>query len=372
VRTSDLARGHGGGGAAAADPLGEAVRQQIREFGGNGVGRVSTARIFLIDANANRPQIERVARELLADPIVERAEFVEMNHPPRDQRIEIHLKPGVMDPVAASTEAALRDMGIDVREVRTGRVYFIEGAHDRDLLEQIAKKTLANGVIESVHFEPFIPSEFPAAREYEFQLRHVPLRNLNDDDLKKLSREGHLFLSLAEMKAIQAYYREQSREPTDIELETIAQTWSEHCVHKTLKSAVEVVDESGKIVRTYKNLIKETIFGSTMELMKRRNDGFALSVFKDNAGVIKFDDKDAVCFKVETHNRPSAIEPYGGAATGIGGCIRDIMGTGLSAKPVANTDVFCVGFPDVGASIANRKSQIANPHADSPSLRSCR
>jgi phosphoribosylformylglycinamidine synthase len=90
-------------------------------------------------------------------------------------------------------------------------------------------------------------------------------------------------------------------------------------------------------------------------------DQFCLSVFKDNAGVIAFDQTDAVCFKVETHNHPSAIEPYGGAATGIGGCIRDIMGTGLSAKPVANTDVFCVAFPDVGASIANRKSQIANP-----------
>ena len=148
------------------------------------------------------------------------------------------------------------------------------------------------------------------------------------------------------MQAIQNYFRELNREPTDIELETIAQTWSEHCVHKTLKSAVEVRDESGKPLRSYRNLIKETIFDSTMELMKRRNDGFCLSVFKDNAGVIAFDDDDAVCFKVETHNHPSAIEPYGGAATGIGGCIRDVMGTGLSAQPIANTDVFCVAFPD--------------------------
>src|SRR5436853_508717 len=100
-------------------------------------------------------------------------------------------------------------------------------------------------------------------------LRHVSVRELNDDALKKLSREGHLFLSLAEMKAIQAYYREQSREPTDVELETLAQTWSEHCVHKTLKSGVEVVDESGKVLRKYSNLIKETIFDSTVQLMKK-------------------------------------------------------------------------------------------------------
>src|SRR5213078_1942092 len=73
-----------------------------------------------------------------------------------------------------------------------------------------------------------------------------------------------------------------------------------------------------------------------------------LSVFKDNAGVIAFDEQFGICFKVETHNHPSAIEPYGGSATGVGGCIRDILGTGLSAKPIANTDVFCVAFPERG------------------------
>src|SRR5205807_3718152 len=103
--------------------------------------------------------------------------------------------------------------------------------------------------------------------------RHVPLRDLGDDQLPKLSRDAHLFLSPAEMRAIQVYFRQQSREPTDIELETIAQTWSEHCVHKTLKSAVdvEVRDESGKVIGTrhYDNLIKDTIFKSTQELMAR-------------------------------------------------------------------------------------------------------
>jgi phosphoribosylformylglycinamidine synthase len=170
--------------------------------------------------------------------------------------------------------------------------------------------------------------------------------------LAKLSREGHLFLSLAEMKAMQDYFREQRREPTDIELETLAQTWSEHCVHKTLKSAVdvEVRDERGQKIasRRYGNLIKETIFASTTRIIQggESRDPFCLSVFVDNAGVVAFDEVDAVCFKVETHNHPSAIEPYGGSATGVGGVIRDVLGTGLAAKPVANTDVFCVAFPD--------------------------
>ncbi len=359
VRTIEPARSSSG--ESGGDPLGEAVRQQIREFSPS-VGRVSTRRIFLIDTDGEESHVRRIASELLADPIVEQAEFVRAggggdNGSSHGSRIEIHLKPGVMDPVAASTEMAIRDMGLSVREVRTGRAYLIDNELPREQLEHVASRVLANGVIESVHFDRFIPPQFETGREYKFQLRHVAIRNLSDDQLTRLSREGHLFLSLAEMKGVQDYFRAREREPSDVELETVAQTWSEHCVHKTLKSAVEVCDESGKTLRHYGNLIKETIFQSTQELIANRADGFCLSVFKDNAGVVIFDDHDAVCFKVETHNHPSAIEPYGGSATGIGGCIRDILGTGLSAKPIANTDVFCVAYP---FEIANRKSQIAN------------
>ena len=347
VRTTGAARG----GAAGLDPLGEALRHQISEFG-PAVGPIDTARVFLVDSDADTADISRAARELLADPVAEKAELVSAGEQDDDgtSRIEIHLKPGVMDPVAASTEMALRDMGLPVREVRTGRAYRIAGRVERDELKRIAERVLANGVIESVHFEPFVPERFARGHDYQFDVRHVPLRDLTEQQLTKLSREGHLFLSLAEMKAVQAYFREQGREPTDAELETIAQTWSEHCVHKTLKSAVDVeeLDGAGKVVgrRHYDNLIKETIFASTMELMRRDKNDFCLSVFKDNAGVVAFDDTDAVCFKVETHNHPSAIEPYGGSATGVGGVIRDILGTGLAARPVANTDVFCVASPN--------------------------
>ncbi len=362
VRTATPAMG----GEAAIDPLGQSIRQQIHELGLT-VGPIKTARIFLIDSNATASDMRRVAGELISDAIVETAELI--SAPEADasvSRIEIHLKPGVMDPVAASTEMAIRDMGLPVKEVRTGRAYLIEGKVDREELQRIASRVLANGVIESVHFDTFLPKQFEAGRDYQFVLKHVNLINLSDEQLTILSREGHLFLSLAEMKAIQAYFREQKREPTDIELETLAQTWSEHCVHKTLKSAVdvEVRDESGKTVahRRYGNLIKETIFKSTMELMScRTGEPFCLSVFSDNAGVVAFDENDAVCFKVETHNHPSAIEPYGGSATGIGGVIRDILGTGLGAKPIANTDVFCVADPNLGR--ANPLLPTQNPQS---------
>lgn len=323
-----------------------AVARQAREAGVN-VSAAHEARVFFLETEAAAAAVEKAAAVVLADPVVE--SFAIVTAPYEDagrSRVEVHLKPGVMDPVASSTTMALREAGLDIKQVRTGRAYRFDRKLNEAELKTLTSRVLANGVIESVFQSTHLPTTFATAAARSFEVRSVPLRDLDDAALATLSRQGHLFLSVTEMRAVRDYFVQQKREPTDIELETIAQTWSEHCVHKTLKSTVNVVDETGKTLRTYKNLIKETIFNSTMELMKRRDDGFCLSVFKDNAGVIAFDDADAVCFKVETHNRPSAIEPYGGAATGIGGCIRDVLGTGLGAKPVANTNVFCVAFPE--------------------------
>lgn len=355
---------------ATQDPHAAAVAQQVRELG-HDLGRVESWRIFYVEAPALTPdQLDRLRRELLADPIVEHAQLV-TDAPPANggSWLEVHLKPGVMDPVAASTEMAIRDMGLRVTQVRTGRAYRFEKSLPAEQLRSIARRVLANEVIESIHTEAVLAERFPSLQPYALRLRHVPIRDLDEEALRRLSRDGHLFLSPDEMRAVQQYYRRLEREPTDVELETIAQTWSEHCVHKTLKSAVEVCDESGKVLRRYDNLIKQTIFRATAELIDgdtggaahgrgaRATDQFCLSVFKDNAGVIAFDDADAVCFKVETHNHPSAIEPYGGAATGVGGVIRDILGTGLGARPIANTDVFCVAFPDRGAGVSPAKGQ---------------
>jgi phosphoribosylformylglycinamidine synthase subunit PurSL len=336
-----------------ADPTGESIRRQICELGIS-VQSVKTSRIFLLDSEADSVGVRKIAAGLLADPVVETAEvFDGQKDSDSTSRIEVHLKPGVMDPVAASTEMAVRDLGLKVREVRTGRACVISPKLQPAQLREIANRVLANGVIESVYFEAFRPERFETGRTSAFQLRRVDIRDLSEGQLVSLSRDGHLFLSLDEMKAIQNYFRAQEREPTDVELESLAQTWSEHCVHKTLKSAVdvEIRDVAGTKVgsRRYANLIKETIFSSTKQLIDAASgrDPFCLSVFVDNAGVVAFDETDAVCFKVETHNHPSAIEPYGGSATGAGGVIRDVLGTGLAARPVANTDVFCVAYPTI-------------------------
>ncbi|HID55376.1 TPA: phosphoribosylformylglycinamidine synthase subunit PurL [Candidatus Poribacteria bacterium] len=168
----------------------------------------------------------------------------------------------------------------------------------------------------------------------------IPILKADDEELMRISREGLLSLNLAEMKAIQKYFLKLGRNPTDVELETIAQTWSEHCVHKTFRGLIEYTDENG--TELIDNLLKSTIMRATYEIDKP----WCVSVFSDNAGIIEFDEKYNIAFKVETHNHPSAIEPYGGAGTGIGGVIRDPLGTGLGAKPVLNTDVFCFGMPD--------------------------
>ena len=167
------------------------------------------------------------------------------------------------------------------------------------------------------------------------------LQDASDSDLERISREGLLSLNLAEMQTIQTYFRQKDRDPTDVELETIAQTWSEHCVHKTFRGLIEYVENDQAPV-VIDGLLKNTIAKATQKL----NRDWCVSVFVDNAGIIEFDGTYNIVFKVETHNHPSAIEPYGGAGTGIGGVIRDSLGTGLGAKPILNTDVFCFGFPD--------------------------
>ncbi len=287
-------------------------------------------RLYLIETSEPRDRVESLVLPLLADGIRDTATLHAT--PPEAGATEVWFKPGVMDPAAGSVEEALRRRGLSVTSVMTGRT--VEDA------------SVVNGVIEQVHAVPFLPAALPHPPQTPFELRHVTLTTLDDEALQRLSRDGHLFLSLDEMRAVRDFYKSQGREPTDCELETIAQTWSEHCVHKTLKSEVIVRDEGGRQLRRYGNIIKETIFASTMQIMAERGDEFCLSVFVDNAGVIAFDDEDGVCFKAETHNRPSAIEPYGGAATGTGGVVRDVLGTGLGARPVANTDVFCVEHGD--------------------------
>ncbi len=174
--------------------------------------------------------------------------------------------------------------------------------------------------------------------------RSIPLRDLTADQLLDLSKRMKLSLSKADMLAVQKIYQDEGREPTDVEMEVIAQTWSEHCKHRIFNAKIyHTLDGKQEVVD---GLFKTYIRAVTEQICADKPD-FVLSAFEDNAGFVKLDDDKAVCLKVETHNHPSAIEPYAGANTGLGGVIRDILGAGKGAKPVASLDVFCFGPPDI-------------------------
>lgn len=335
--------------AGEVDRDGLRVVGEAHALGVAGVKTVTTARSFLLQgASLNNSDVIRAATTLLVDPVAEifSAHQVSAKSTSSTGRLlNVLFKPGVTDNVALSTQKALADLGFAVDTVATGRKYWFEtGVSDSDL-DRIAKRVLANDAIERVIAGPLQMDQIGAGSEYKFQLRTVPIRTMNDDALMHLSKHGQLYLSLAEMQTIKAHWVDQQRDPTDIELESVAQTWSEHCSHKTLKGRIRYRDEKGE--RVFENMLKETVFGATVEIREKLGaEDWCVSVFKDNAGVVKFDDEQNVCFKVETHNHPSAIEPYGGANTGLGGVIRDPLGTGLGAKPICNTDVFCFAPPD--------------------------
>ncbi len=318
---------------------------------------VSAATGFLIQGTLAREDATRMARQLLADGVVER--FVvgavgdqELTQPPPGSSRLVHVlpKPGVMDPVAQSTLAAIRDFGLPADAVRTLRKYWFGPLSD-EAFRLLAAKVLANDAIEQVIAGPLPFRTLELGSEYHFRLVTVPLLGMDDTALEKLSREGQLYLSLAEMQTIQAHFRQLGRDPTDAELETLAQTWSEHCSHKTLAGRIDYRGPEGQ--RQFQNMLRETIFAATQQirrnLVERGAEDWCASVFEDNAGVVHFDENYHVVFKVETHNHPSALEPYGGANTGLGGVIRDPLGTGLGAKPICNTDVFCFAPPDTPA-----------------------
>ncbi len=342
--------------SSVKDPVGEAIKRDIIDLGINSVKDVKMVQVYIIAGKLSKRQVKKIADELLADLIIQNSRYGLLEDrkfdsvPKKDRHvIEIAYNPGVMDPWQESTRKGIRDLGIkDIEDVTTGRQYIIKGKLSKAQLNLISEKLLYNKVIQHVVKIRNLKKTLQAHKEinYEFKKVEVDLLGSSDKQLIQISKRLCLSLTLEEMLTIKKYFTRLRRNPTDCELETLAQTWSEHCVHKTMRGVIDYTDKSergkGKS-RKIKNLLKTTIMNAT----KKLNKPWCVSVFKDNAGIIKFNKDYDICFKVETHNHPSALDPYGGAGTGIGGVIRDILGVGLGAKPILNTDVFCFGMPDM-------------------------
>jgi phosphoribosylformylglycinamidine synthase subunit PurSL len=278
---------------------------------------------------------------------------------------ERQFLPGVTDNLSRTVEEALHMKALIVR-VASGKGFLFKGnaakSTPADLIEAgkyvyyhpLSDKFVVHSLEDSDRESRFL--SFPTVHLPEPQPPAVINLDLDDRGLMQLSQERLLALNLAEMKAIRGYFLDgQSRIvrgarglpnwPTDVELEVIAQTWSEHCKHKIFGATIEHVDTTRGEMQKFmiRSLYKTYIQKPTFDLMQRRQD--LLSVFEDNSGIVSWNNEWAVCFKVETHNSPSALEPYGGALTGILGVNRDVLGTGLGARPIFNTDIFCFAYP---------------------------
>ena len=341
-----------------SDPRSVGYFKDVLGLGFNNLQQIECQDLYFIEGQLREDELQRLALELLTDPVMQTATFDSLpanpaNLAPFTVMVEVALRPGVTDPVAGQIVRAAHQLGFNgVFRAATGtrfllkfdpsKVLISDPGHLPDMAEKIARQLLANAVIQRWTLGEIVPS-FPEETASSGAVETIPIRSMNDEQLLSVSMQRRAALDTPELKAIQSYFQAEKRDPTDIEFETIAQTWSEHCIHKTFKASVEISPPDGSHAEpcVVDSLIKTYLKAATDQIAAP----WVISAFVDNAGIVDFDDDFEISFKVETHNHPSAIEPFGGANTGVGGVIRDVLG--VSAKPIANTDILCFGPQDM-------------------------
>ncbi len=347
--------------AGMTDPEGERVlRLASAELGIENLRSIRTADAFSIEGTLTHAELVVCGQKLLADSITQ---IFSVNKPVMsdfDYCIQVSLRPGVKDNAGETARRGIEELLLKRLDggVCTARLYFLKGTMAKEAAGCIAK-SIANELIAQIEIkgrrewndgEGFGPNVPKVHSKADVGVHDISLE-LDDEALIELSKRRLLALSLAEMKKIREYFSDRgiagsrqkhglSAKPTDAELEAIAQTWSEHCKHKIFNAKITYLEAGQK--REIDSLFKTYIVGTTEKCKKE----WLVSVFKDNAGVFAFDHEINVAMKVETHNSPSALDPFGGALTGILGVNRDVIGVGIGAKPIFNTDVFCFADPD--------------------------
>jgi len=324
---------------------------EVESLGIHGASSVSISRLFFLDGDLSASDVETLTQGLLADDVIEEFSYTQLDSASVESyvsgAIEVSCKPGVTDTVAETLHASVATLGVSgVHKVATAQRYHFHGDVSEASLIRIARSVLANEVVEQWSIGTWLEPPFTSDTPGSGIVGEIPLRTVDDEGLNAISKERRLSLNLEEMQAIQAYYQGIDREPTDMELEMLAQTWSEHCVHKTFKAHISFVekDAAGQVIPGTERDV-DSMFSTYLKAATKLADKpWIRSVFVDNAGIVAFDDEFDVALKVETHNHPSALEPFGGSNTGVGGVVRDILG--VSARPIANTDVLCFGPQD--------------------------
>ena len=352
------------------DVLGEKTRARIlHDLAIDTITTIRTTTIYTLNASLSSSELILLAEGPLSDPVIQDYTINSSFFSNFDWMVEVGFRPGVTDNAGRTAKEAVSiALGKTLPEefsVHTANQYFFTTSSPRSIIEKIADEILANQLIQTItvyskdewmqqHMNRF---SAPLVSDVKMpELFCAVDLNVSDEQLLKISKDGMLALSLDEMKSIREYFAKPEVQTqriavgmpvaiTNVELEVLAQTWSEHCKHKIFNADITYYENDGKPV-TIKSLFKAFIQKTTETVRAAKgDDDICLSVFKDNAGVIKFDDSNAVVFKVETHNSPSALDPYGGALTGIVGVNRDPFGTGMGCRLIGNTDVFCFASP---------------------------
>ena len=305
-----------------------------------------------------RQELSEIGAQLI-NPVVQECTIDRATAGTFDHAIEVGFLPGVTDNAGATARQTIEDYFrfrfSEGEAVFSSRLYLASGDLSAELLEKLVA-TLANPLINRVHVKsrqeyggkgmdpvaPFVSlHELPTAGTVDLEIDDAELARLGKEGIRDPltgSRRGPLALDLQQLHAIREHFRGLGRSPTDVELESLAQTWSEHCKHTIFASAMDEDVPGG--------LYKTCIQAATNSIRKLRGEhDICVSVFSDNSGAIIFDEKHLVTHKVETHNSPSALDPFGGALTGIVGVNRDTIGFGLGAKPCINVYGYCVGDP---------------------------
>ena len=328
----------------------QSILRNAATLGVGGLTACTIVQLYFLEHDPGAESLRQLCTFLLADPVTDVARWETEAAPTAVHVIEVAPRPGVTDITARELRRGMVEIGLPDCEVTTAVRYELEGELDAAALHTLAEKLLCNGTIQHFSIGPISP-HFGAATAASDQVDVVPISTADDATLEAISRARLLSLDVAEMRVIQQFYRDAQREPTDVELETLAQTWSEHCVHKTFRARIDFTHEDvdGTVLAqaTVDGLLNQYIRAATNAVYP----DWLYSAFVDDAGIIAFDATHDLAFKVETHNHPSALEPFGGANTGVGGVVRDILG--VSARPIACTDVLCFGPQDF-------------PHADVP------
>ncbi len=350
----------------------DSLKKWLHDYMDMKVDNIWEIRFFLLETKDKIENIHKLAEEVFCDDVVEALfssesknleevhNWLKLKGFKNPFLIERYFRAGVTDNSAHAALDALKllpTLSSVEMTVSSGLMYFIEGKNlNQKSLLNISYEKIANHLLhkveitegnELVHNKRLKEIQIPKVQILASGVELIDL-NCSDEKLMDLNSKNCWAFSLEEIHHIKSYFKKIGKTPTDVEIEILAQTWSEHCKHKIFASEITysegILPVGAKALGSFKvnGLFKTFIRGSTLKIKEARSLPWLVSIFHDNAGIVRFDENVDICIKVETHNSPSALDPYGGALTGILGVNRDIYGVGLGAKPIANTNVFCL------------------------------